>query len=258
MRNILLVLRFDGTAYHGWQMQKNAPSVCGAVSGVLEGILGHRVSLLGCGRTDARVHAERYVANVRTEARIDADSLQRALKARLPDDIVCLGAREAEERFHAIASCTRKEYVYRILTSPLRDPFRQNRAWHCARPLDIGAMTRAAGHMIGTRDFGAMRCTGTKLKSTVRTVYHYDVSKRGELLELRVCADGFLYNMARVMAGTLVYAGEGRIAPEDIPSILESGDRTKAGPTAPPEGLYMTRLWYGEEEFGGGAGQDWE
>ena len=153
--------------------------------------------------------------------------------------------------FNAIGSCVRKEYTYLIYNSRLKDPFYVNRAWFYPRHLDETVMQAAADQFVGTHDFAAVRSVGTDVKSTVRTVYYYDVERRGDLISLRVCANGFLYNMARAMAGTVVYAAEGKITPAEIGDILASGNRTAAGPTVPAGGLYMTHLWYdnGAEQF---------
>ena len=248
MRNIALVLKYIGTAYHGWQVQKNDISVGQTMERAAQKIVGHPVHMTGCGRTDAGVHANIYVANFRTDARIPAERLPYAMNTHLPDDIAVVSAMDVPEGFNAIGSCVRKEYTYIIHNSHIRDPFYVNRAWLYPKHLDEDVMRRAAAQFVGEHDFAAVRSVGTDVKSTVRHVYYYDVERRGEMIYLRVCANGFLYNMARAMAGTLVWAAEGKIAPEDIPGILERGDRTAAGPTVPPGGLYMTKLWYDDGE----------
>ena len=251
MRNIALFLTYEGTAYHGWQVQKNLPTVAETMEKAAAMVVGHPVHMTGCGRTDAGVHARHYVANFRTTSTIPVERLPYALNTHLPADIVVRGAREVHEGFNAIGSCARKEYTYTIYNSRVRDPFYVNRAWFYPKHLDEGVMQRAADRFVGTHDFAAVRSVGTDVKSTVRTVYYFQVERQGDLIHLRVCANGFLYNMARAMVGTVVYAAEGKIAPEDIDAILESGNRTAAGPTVPPGGLYMTHLWYddGQECF---------
>jgi tRNA pseudouridine38-40 synthase len=244
MRNIALRLRFDGTNYHGWQEQKNDITVAAAVQKALSKICGHPVRVVGCGRTDAGVHALRYCANFRTDSKIPADRLPLALNALLPPDIAAVAAVDADDDFNAILSCKKKEYTYKILNTRLRDPFYANRAYFYPVPLDIKAMAEAAAHFIGTHDFKSVRSIGTETKTTIRTVYWYEVSQNGPLVELRVCADGFLYNMARAMAGTLIYVSEGKIAPCDIPRLLQARDRRLGGPTVPACGLYLTRIWY--------------
>ena len=244
MRNIALFLTYEGTAYHGWQVQKRDISVGQTMEEAAARIVGHPVKMTGCGRTDAGVHARRYVANFRTNSSIPTDRLPYAMNTHLPDDIVVTGAMDVHEDFNAIGSCVRKEYTYLIYNSRIRDPFYVNRAWFYPKHLDEKIMQEAASQFVGTHDFAAVRSVGTDVKSTVRTVYYYDVEREGDLIKLRVCANGFLYNMARAMAGTVVYAAEGKIAPSQIGQILREGNRTAAGPTVPPGGLYMTQLWY--------------
>lgn len=244
MRNIALFLTYVGTAYHGWQVQKRDVSIGQTMEEAAAKIVRHPVKMTGCGRTDAGVHARCYVANFRTTSTIPADRLPYALNTHLPEDIVVTGAMDVHEDFNAIGSCVKKEYTYLIYNSRIRDPFYVNRAWFYPKRLDEQIMQAAADQFVGTHDFSAVRSVGTDVKSTVRTVYYYDVVRKGDLIELRVCANGFLYNMARAMAGTVVYAAEGKIRPEEIGVILASGNRTAAGPTVPPGGLYMTKLWY--------------
>ena len=251
MRNIALFLKYDGTAYHGWQIQKNARTVEETIELAAARVVGHPVHLTGCGRTDAGVHARVYVANFRTESRIPIDRLPYALNTHLPQDILIYDAREVHDGFNAIGSCVRKEYTYQIYNSRMRDPFYVNRAWFYPKHLDERIMRRAAEQFVGTHDFAAVRSVGTDVKSTVRTVHHFEVERQGELIFCRICANGFLYNMARAMTGTVVYAAEGKIDPEEIGAILKSGNRTAAGPTVPPGVLFMTQLWYddGKEVF---------
>ncbi|MBQ7254866.1 MAG: tRNA pseudouridine(38-40) synthase TruA [Oscillospiraceae bacterium] len=251
MRNIAIFLTYCGTAYHGWQVQKTDITVGETVEKAVAAVVGHPAHVTGCGRTDAGVHAKRYVANFRTASTIPVDRLPLALNANLPPDIAVFGAMDVHEGFNAIGSCVRKEYTYLIHNSRIRDPFFENRAWFYPKRLDETIMQAAAKAFIGTHDFAAVRSVGTQVHSTVRTVYHFDVERKGDQIELRVCANGFLYNMARAMVGTVVYAAEGKIAPSEIEAILDRGNRTDAGPTAPAGGLYMTRLWYddGEVQF---------
>ena len=202
MRNIALVLMYNGTAYHGWQVQKTEISVAETLERGLSMVCGEKIKCVGCGRTDAGVHAEYYVANFHTNSRI-------------------------------------------------KNPFYVHRAYFYPKRLDETLMDRAARMFEGTHDFAAVRSVGTNVKSTVRTIYYCRVERRGELLELKVCANGFLYNMVRAITGTVLYAAEGKLLPEDIPAILDSGNRTLAGPTAPPGGLYLTRVWYEDERLNG-------
>lgn len=246
-RNIALKLMYVGTAYHGWQVQKNAVSVAETLEKALSTVVCHPVKCTGAGRTDAGVHAEVYIANFHTRSSIPTDRIPLAVNTRLPDDIVVVKATEVPEHFNAIGSCLRKEYTYRIYNSRLGNAFYVNRAWFYPKHLDESIMQRAADCFVGTHDFSAVRAVGTEVRSPVRTVHYFNITRTGDLIECRVCANGFLYNMVRAMVGTCVYAAEGKFAPEDVSAILKSRNRTAAGPTVPPGGLYMTQLWYDED-----------
>ena len=251
MRNIAMRLMYNGTAYHGWQVQKTQATVGETLERAVGKVCGHWVHLTGCGRTDAGVHAEAYVANFRTDSRIPVERLPFAVNTHTPEDIVVQAAYEVPEAFNAIGSCLKKEYTYRIYNSRIKNPFYVNRAYFYPKRLDEAVMDRAARAFEGTHDFRAVRSVGTETRTTVRTIYYCRVERRGELLELKVCANGFLYNMVRAITGTVLYAAEGKLRPEDIPAILASGNRTLAGPTVPPGGLYLTRLWYEDERLNG-------
>ncbi len=244
MRNLALRLMYDGARYHGWQVQKNAITVAETLETALSKVCGHPVKVVGCGRTDAGVHAKKYCANFHTDARIPADRLPLAVNTLLPPDISVTAAIEAPADFNAILSCLRKEYNYVIYNSRIRDPFWASRAYFYPVHLQEDLMAQAAAHFVGTHDFAAVRSVGTEVQSTVRTVYDYRVRRKGDLVYLSVCANGFLYNMARAMAGTLIYVSRGSIAPDAIPELLRLGDRRLTGPTVPPQGLYLTNIWY--------------
>ena len=244
MRNIALRLKYDGSAYHGWQVQKTDVSVAETLEKALTQVCKHPVRVVGCGRTDAGVHALRYCANFRTNCAIPVEKLPLAANARLPGDIAVVGAVEAPEDFNAIGSCIQKEYVYRILNSRVRDPFLDKRVCFWPQRLDFGRMAEAGRAFEGTHDFRAVRSVGTETKTTVRTVHWCRAEREGDLISVYVCADGFLYNMVRAIVGTMVYASYGKLEPEEIPALLETGDRRLTGPTMPPQGLYMNRVWY--------------
>ena len=244
MKNIALRLCYDGSRYHGWQVQKNEISVAETVEAALSKACGEPIRVVGCGRTDAGVHALRYCANFRSECRIPLEKLPLALNSYLPEDISVLAACEAEEKFNAIGSCIKKEYLYKIHNSKLRDPFLEKRACFFPQRLDVEKMNAAARAFEGTHDFAAVRSVGTETKTTVRTVHWCSAEREGDLITVRICADGFLYNMARAMVGTMVYASYGKLEPEEIPALLARGDRRLTGPTMPPQGLYLNRLWY--------------
>jgi tRNA pseudouridine38-40 synthase len=243
-RNIALRLSYNGSRYHGWQVQKNDITVAETLETALSAVCGHRVKVTGCGRTDAGVHALRYCANFRTTSRIPTERLPLAVNSRLPADIAVQAAVEAPEGFNAIGSCIKKEYIYKIHNSRIRDPFLENQACFYPAPLDIELMQRAGAAFEGEHDFRAVRSVGTETKTTVRTVYWCRAECVGENITVAVCANGFLYNMARAIVGTMVYASHGKLLPEDIPRLLELGDRRLTGPTMPPQGLYLSRIWY--------------
>ena len=250
MKNIALRLRYDGSRYHGWQVQKNEISVCQTMQEAMEKVCGHPVKLTGCGRTDAGVHALRYCANFKSDCRIPMDKLPLAINSRLPGDIAVEAAVEAPEDFNAIGSCIKKEYIYKILNSNIRDPFLEKRVCFYPQSLDMELMKAAGKAFEGTHDFRAVRSVGTETKTTVRTVHWCKAEKEGDLITISICANGFLYNMCRAMVGTMVYASYGKLQPEEIPMLLEKGDRRLTGPTMPPQGLYMNRIWY-DEPVGG-------
>ena len=244
MKNIALRLRYDGSRYHGWQVQKNAVTVAQTMEEALAKVCGERVKLTGCGRTDAGVHALRYCANFHSGCTVPVDRLPLAVNSRLPDDIAVVDAVEVPDDFNAIGSCVKKEYVYKILNSRIPDPFMADRVCFYPQRLDISLMQAAARAFEGTHDFKAVRSEGTQTKTTVRTVYWCRAEKDGDLITVSICANGFLYNMCRAMVGTMVYASYGKLIPEEIPALLEKRDRRLTGPTMPPQGLYLNRVWY--------------
>lgn len=244
MRNIAMRLMYDGSAYHGWQVQKNDISVAETLEIALSKICAAPTKIVGCGRTDAGVHALSYCANFKTQSQIPVDRLPLALNSLMPKDIAVVDATEAPEDFNAILSCIKKEYTYKILNSRIRNPMLTKRAYFYPVELNADIMDKAAQAFVGTHDFAAVRSVGTDVKSTIRTVHYCDVYRKDGLIEIKICADGFLYNMVRAISGTLIYASLGKINPNDICALLEKGDRRLTGPTVPPEGLYMTRVWY--------------
>lgn len=244
MKNIALRLRYDGSRYHGWQVQKNAITVAQTMEEALAKVCGERVKLTGCGRTDAGVHALRYCANFYSDCTVPVDRMPLAVNSRLPDDIAVVDAVMVPDDFNAIGSCVKKEYVYKILNSRIPDPFLADRVCFYPQRLDISLMQAAARAFEGTHDFKAVRSEGTQTKTTVRTVYWCRAEKDGDLITVSICANGFLYNMCRAMVGTMVYASYGKLIPEEIPALLEKRDRRLTGPTMPPQGLYLNRVWY--------------
>ena len=245
MRNVLMSLRYDGTNYHGWQVQKNAVTVQEVFQGALARLLGEDVDIKGCSRTDAGVHANMYCVSAKIDSKIPCDRLKMALNRFLPRDIAVTGAVEVPLDFHARYSCSGKEYVYKIWNEPVRNPFWHGRAFHYWYHLDVEKLDSAAKNFIGTHDFTSF-CTLDKRnpENMVRTVKAFSVERNGGLVEMRVTADGFLYNMVRIMVGTLLRVAMGRIEPQEIPDIISAKDRAKAGPTAVAHGLYLNRVFY--------------
>ena len=244
MRNIKLFIQFDGTNYHGWQVQPNANTVQSEVSRAVSAVVGEDIKVIGCSRTDAGVHAKSYVCSFKTTSPIPEDKLPFAINAHLPSDIVCFCASEVPSDFHAIASTRRKRYIYKIENSRIPDPFLRNRVWNLKGTLDLQKMQEAASHFLGTHDFVAFSAAGAQVKSTVRTIFEISVTRDGDIITVNVSGDGFLYNMVRIITGTLVWVGLGKINPEDIPKIINSKKRENAGVTAPPDGLYLWEVEY--------------
>lgn len=242
--NIRLKLKYDGTAYHGWQIQKNAVTVQETVRDALSKITGSDITLVGCGRTDAGVHALGYTCNFHTQSTVPPDRLPYALNSLLPQDIVCVEASEAEEEFHAKNSAKKKRYIYKIFCGEFPDAFLCRYAWHVKYPLDLTAMQEAAKAFVGEHDFIGFASSGFTVKTTVRTIYSLDVTREGDIITIDVTGNGFLYNMVRIIAGTLVFAGGGKIDPSDMSDIIASRDRTRAGITAPPQGLFLKEVYY--------------
>jgi len=244
MRRIALRIKYCGTAYHGWQRQKNDITVQEVLENALSITCEEPITVVGCGRTDAGVHAWRYCVSFDSDTKIPLDRLPLALNMRLPEDIAVQAAVETPVDFNAILSCVKKEYTYTILNNRIRDPFLAPFSYFYPSPLDADRMAEGAASFIGTHDFAAVRSVGTQTKTTVRTVHYFDVERTGDQIIFRVCADGFLYNMARAMVGTLLYVSQGKIAPAEIPKLLVLGDRRLTGPTVPPQGLALSRIWY--------------
>ena len=244
MRKIALRLAYCGTAYHGWQRQKGDITVQEVLEEALSLTCEEPIRVVGCGRTDAGVHARLYCASFTSSSRIPLDKLPLALNTRLPGDVVVQKAVEAPPDFNAILSCIKKEYTYQILNSRVRDPFLAPFSYFHPSPLDHEKMAQGGAAFEGRHDFSAVRSVGTQTKTTVRTVHYCTVERVGDMIYIKICADGFLYNMARAMAGTLVYVSLGKIAPEEIGTLLARKDRRLTGPTVPPQGLMLSRIWY--------------
>ena len=244
MQRLLLTLRYDGSRYHGWQVQKNGITVQETLQDAVERLTGIRSGLTGCSRTDAGVHAEMFCCAFDTASPLRGEKMVKALNAHLPRDIAVYGCREVEADFHPRYAALGKRYVYRIWNAPERNPFWEGRALHCRRPLDAAFLNEQAAAYVGTHDFASHQAAGSTVEETIRTVRRAEVERRGEMVLFTVEADGFLYNMVRAIVGTMVYASYGKIEPEAIPALLATRDRRLTGPTMPPQGLYLNRVWY--------------
>lgn len=245
-RNLLLKIAYDGSCYHGWQIQENAHTVQAEFQNALGKILGKAPEIKACSRTDTGVHARVFCISAVVENPITPERLRGALNHFLPESISCLSCEEVPMSFHARYSCKGKEYVYLIHNSEIRDPFLRGRALQYWYPMDEALLNEAAGHFVGAHDFTSF-CTLDARKSgdLVRTVYAAGVERQGDKVLFTVSANGFLYNMVRIMVGTLLRVQQGKLTPGDIPEILRRRDRKFAGPTAPACGLYLNRVFYG-------------
>ena len=245
MARILLTLRYDGTAYHGWQVQPNGVTVQETLQDAIQAVTGVRAGVTGCSRTDAGVHADMFCCAFDTASPLRGDKLCSALNFHLPRDVSVYEAVEVADEFHPRYHAAGKRYVYRIWNGPQRHPMLERYAIWVKKPLDVAALNALAQAYVGTHDFAAFCGAGSDLQGTTeRTVHTCTVTRQGELVLFTVEGDGFLYNMVRIMVGTLLEMAAGRLPADSIPAIFQSGDRTKAGPTAPAHGLCLEQVFY--------------
>ena len=244
MKRILLTISYDGTAYHGWQVQPNGITVQETVQNALCKLLGVRPALTGCSRTDAGVHAREFCCHLDCEEKFPESAFLRGLDALLPPDISVKAAREVPPDFHARYNARGKTYAYYILNSERRDPFLSRYAWRIERGLDLERINAFCGEIVGTHDFYAFSSSGRTVEDTVRPVKECYALREGNKVILKITADGFLYNMVRIIVGTAVAVSDGKIEPEFTKEILASKNRALAGQTAPPQGLFLEKVWY--------------
>jgi tRNA pseudouridine38-40 synthase len=244
MRNIKLVIEYDGTNYWGWQTQENFPSIQEEIEKALHKVTGKKTVLYGSGRTDAKVHALGHVANFRTESSIPGERFRYALNIELPEDIKIISSQEVPMDFHARFSATHKRYVYRIYNGEPERPLLRNYTCHVKQPLDVELMKDAARYFVGTHDFKSFRGRRSSIKSSIRTVYSIEIERNGEIIEIAVEGNSFLRNMVRIIAGTLIEVGAGQRDKEEIPEMIEDRDRRSAGRTAPAQGLFLEKVYY--------------
>ena len=247
MRNIKLTIEYDGKDFNGWQKQPNKLNIQGEIEKAIKQITGEEVDLTASGRTDAGVHALGQVANFKTNSELPIEKFPIAINANLKKSIVIKSAEEVEERFHSRLTCKRKTYRYVINNSKYGTAIYRNLETHIPMKLDIQKMQQAVKYFEGEHDFKAFKSSGTSSKSSVRTIYKAEVIDAGnERIYIELTGNGFLYNMVRIIAGTLVDVGLEKIEPEDIKEIIKSQKRENAGKTLPPQGLYLVRVEYGE------------
>lgn len=262
MKNVLLTIAYDGAGFCGWQKQPGQRSVQGEVERVLGIVCAQPIRVNGTSRTDAGVHAYGQRANFTAEFSIPTEKIPMVANGifasaaseksrKFSGDVAILAAEEVDFDFHARFDAIGKKYIYRICNSRRPDPFRRNYCYQVGKPLDLDAMKRAAAHLAGARDFKSFQAAGGReLESTVRTIYGARIAGACQTeIEFEIIGDGFLYHMVRIIAGTLVDVGSGKLSPDELPKIIESRDRTLAGHTAPPQGLYLAEVFYGKEKL---------
>lgn len=244
MRNILLKIEYDGTNYSGWQYQKNAKSIQETIEAALKRITGRKARLISCGRTDAGVHALAHIVNFKTDSGIPSFKLQRALNSVLPKDIVIKAIKEVPLKFHSRFDAKSKIYRYTIVNGPSPSAILRNITAHIPHKLDLALMKKEAKILVGRHDFKSFQAADRIERSSVRTIKDIRIKKKGDLLEIYVEADGFLYNMVRNIAGTLVDIGRGRLPAGSMARILKAKNRKLAGETAPAKGLCLIEVKY--------------
>lgn len=244
MRNIKLIIEYDGTNYFGWQKQPHQKTIQETIEDSINIITKENIDIYGSGRTDRGVHARGQVANFFTNARIPGEKFKDAINSALPSDIVINYSEEVDELFHSRYSAKGKEYRYVFYNRRIPSPLLRNYAYHVPQKLHYELMQKAVSYLIGTHDFMAFMASGSSVKDTIRTICDVHLNKNHEIIELTINGNGFLYNMVRIIAGTLVDIGIGKIDSNAIPQIIMSKDRKNAGHTAPPHGLYLEKVFY--------------
>lgn len=248
MKRVMLVVAYEGTNYRGWQIQNNGITIESVLNEALSQLLGEKITVIGASRTDSGVHSLGNVAVFDTDARMPADKISYALNQRLPEDIVVQASMEVQPDFHPRKCRSTKTYEYRILNRTFPMPHLRRTTYFYHYPLDAERMNQAAGYLVGVHDFKSFCSIHTQAADTIREIYSCQVERQGDVIIIRVSGAGFLYNMVRIIAGTLIQVGSGERAPEDMLAILEKCDRAAAGPTAPAHGLTMMGIAFLDEE----------
>ncbi len=244
MRNIKLIIEYDGRDYNGWQKQPNHLNIQGEIEKAIQNVTREQVELIGSGRTDAGVHAFGQVANFKINSDFPIEKMATAINSQLKQSIRILKAEEVPLDFHSRYHCHKKTYSYIIDNSDQGTAIYRNITYHVSQPLDVEKMQKAVTYLVGEHDFASFKSSGTSSKSSVRTIYQAQVLKEQERVLIMLTGNGFLYNMVRIIAGTLVQVGLGEISPEEVKNILEAKDRQKAGKTLPPQGLFLMNVDY--------------
>ncbi|MEG2429317.1 MAG: tRNA pseudouridine(38-40) synthase TruA [Oscillospiraceae bacterium] len=245
LRNLLVEISYNGANYHGYQVQKNAITITEVVQDAIQKVLKKREDIIGCSRTDSKVHANSYFFNMKTQCPIPIKKLIVILNNALPTDIVLLSCKEVPLEFHARHDCIGKEYIYKIYDSEKRIPFLSTLALHHPKSIDADMLNEVAQQIVGEHDFTSFCSLGFKKGSTmIKNVEYINVSRKEDFVFVKIKANAFLYNMVRIIVGTLLYVNDGKIEKDEIINIINAKDRTKAGKTAEPQGLYLNQVFY--------------
>ena len=244
MRNIKLTIEYDGKDFNGWQKQPNKLNIQGEIERAIENVTGEKVELIASGRTDAGVHALGQIANFKTNSNIEIEKIPIAINSQVKKSIRIQKAEEVDENFHSRFNCKKKTYRYIIDNSKYGSAIYRNISYHMHIKLNVEEMKKAIKYFEGEHDFKSFKSSGTSSKSSVRTIFKADIVTEGDSIAIDLTGNGFLYNMVRIIAGTLVDVGLGKIKADDIPKIIEAKDRTKAGKTLPPHGLMLLKVDY--------------
>ncbi|WP_443662281.1 tRNA pseudouridine(38-40) synthase TruA [Clostridium sp.] len=244
MRNIKIIIEYDGTNYSGWQRQNNVMTIQEKVESAIEDITGEKIKITGSSRTDAGVHAKGYVGNFYTNSKIIIEKFTGAINSKLPRDIMILHSFEVPYEFHSRYNSKGKMYSYTISNRQVAIAVGRNYIYHHRWILDIEAMKLGADYFMGTHDFSAFKNLGSSAKTSVRTIFRLDIIKNEDIIKIYIAADGFLYNMVRIIVGALIRVGEGKIKPSEINDIIESKQRSKAGKSVPANGLCLEEVFY--------------
>ncbi|WP_029451376.1 tRNA pseudouridine(38-40) synthase TruA [Clostridium algidicarnis] len=244
MKNIKLIVEYDGTNYSGWQRQNNAMTIQQKIEEAIFKSTGESLDVIGCSRTDAGVHAKAFVLNFHTKSTIPSDKIKNVINLNLPEDIIILSSEEVEKEFHARYSCVAKTYSYTIFNRESVPALYRNYVYHVRKPLNVDIMIEASKYFLGKQDFSAFKNMGSSVKTSTRTIKDIEIYKENDYIKIYITADGFLYNMVKIIVGTLVQVGKGKMPPKQIRDIIESKDRSKAGKAVLSSGLCLEKVFY--------------